>query len=197
LPVVDLAVRDQARCPIDPSHFSHHALPMTFDKLLDALWFLPNAEIAWPSNDRPDEFRLARLLNLLYVTNGATVCFWGQSDEKSAQGMVLFYVRVDGREVECHYSMLNEGAILESLTSGLQAWDEAQSVRFNEEITSFFGVGPAASRAFLPPARREHLEGQCAEAFMLLGDLSPYAERYTASREIFRNSGHLAAPNSE
>jgi hypothetical protein len=170
---------------------------MTFDKLLDALWFRPNAEIAWPANDRPAEFRLSRLLNLLYVTNGASICFWCQSDEKTAQGMVLFYARVDGREVECHYSMLTEGAILESLTEGLQAWDESQSVRFNEEITAFFGVGPAASLSFLPPARRAHLEGQVDETIVLLDDLSPYAERYTASRGGFCNSGHLAAPVPE
>ena len=183
--------------PIDPTHFAHHSFTMTFDRLLDALWFRPNAEIVWPSNDRPAEFRLARLLNLIYITNGATVCFWSQLDEKSAQGMVLFYARVDGREVECHYSMLNEGAILDSLTEGLQAWDESQSVRFNEELTAFFGVGPPASLAFLPPARREHLEGQFGETRIPLDYLSPYAERYTASRGFFINSGLLTAPVPE
>lgn len=123
---------------------------MRISLLFDQLF--PRENIAWPENDRPDELKIARVFNMMIQSFGVPKgAFWADLDKNTQANRMLVYLDLDQQCPEATFSEVTIEELLKNITEGLDLWSKTKNVRFNEEMTSFLGVGPASSRKFAPP----------------------------------------------
>jgi len=160
---------------------------MTRAELFDQLFI--RSDIAWPANDRPDCPKIARILNLILQKEGVPPeTWWGDFDSQTTGNKVLVFVDFQQTGIEPNFSVLEWEALAQSIAIGLEEWQKAKRVRFNEEMLSFLGVGPASSRRFAPPALASLLKDAPDISTMIPEALLPVLKTYNEFRAAAEHS---------